>query len=175
MTATAADFRIDHAMIRVLDLDKSLDFYTRILGMKLLRKSDYPGGRFTNAFVGYSDDRDTYPALELTHNWDQEEAYDRGNGWGHIALKVPDIYAAAARLKSHGVEFTKEPSPMKHGTRVIAFIKDPDATPLNSSARSNGAQLARPRSPARLTQPRGRCIFPDFLRFSFTNRKRIFP
>lgn len=131
MTAqTTPEFRIDHAMIRVLDLDKSLDFYTRVLGMKVLRKSDYPGGRFTNAFVGYHEDRDAHPALELTHNWDQQEPYERGNAWGHIALKVDDIYAAADRLKAHGVEFTKEPSPMKHGTRVIAFIKDPDGYPI---------------------------------------------
>lgn len=124
MTEQTPEARIDHAMIRVLDLDKSLDFYTRVLGMKLLRKSDYPGGRFTNAFVGYGGDGQA--ALELTHNWDQEEPYERGTAWGHIALRVADIYAAAERMKSHGVEFTKEPSPMKHGTRVIAFIKDPD-------------------------------------------------
>jgi len=126
MTESTSDARIDHAMIRVLDLDKSLDFYTRVLGMKLLRKSDYPGGRFTNAFVGYGEAGDGQAALELTHNWDQEEPYERGNGWGHIALRVGDIYATAERIKAHGVEFTKEPSPMKHGTRVIAFIKDPD-------------------------------------------------
>ncbi|MDD9856483.1 MAG: VOC family protein, partial [Gammaproteobacteria bacterium] len=112
---TKPNFSIDHAMIRVLDLDKSLDFYTRILGMKVLRQTDYPGGRFTNAFVGFQDDEDAHPALELTHNWDQDEPYERGNAWGHIALKVADVYAASDYLKSHGVEFTKEPSPMKHG------------------------------------------------------------
>jgi len=127
---TKPNFSIDHAMIRVADLDKSLDFYTRILGMKVLRKTDYPGGRFTNTFVGFHDDEDAHPALELTYNWDQGQPYERGNAWGHIALKVADVYAASDYLKSHGVEFTKEPSPMKHGTRVIAFIKDPDGYPI---------------------------------------------
>ena len=123
------DFRIDHAMIRVSDLDKSLDFYTRILGMKILRKTDYPEGRFTNTFVGYHGE-DQGPTLELTHNWDQKEPYQRGNAWGHIALKVADVYAAGKYLKSEGVHFIKEPSPMKHGTRILAFIADPDGYPI---------------------------------------------
>lgn len=125
-TVTAKpNFRIDHAMIRVRNLDASLDFYTRILGMKVLRRTDYPEGRFTNTFVGYQDE-DSGATLELTYNWDQTEPYERGNAWGHIALKVADVRAAAEYLKAEGVEFSKEPSPMKHGTRMLAFIKDPD-------------------------------------------------
>ncbi len=123
-------FKIDHAMIRVSDLDQSLDFYTRILGMKLLRKTDYPEGRFTNTFVGYQGEDDQGATLELTYNWDQQEPYERGNAWGHIALKVADVRAASAYLKAEGVTFTKEPSPMKHGTRILAFIKDPDGYPI---------------------------------------------
>ena len=123
------DFRIDPAMIRVSDLDRSLDFYTRILGMKVLRKTDYPEGKFTNTFVGYQDE-DGGPTLELTYNWDQQEPYDRGNAWGHIALKVSDVYATSEYLKAEGVEFSKEPSPMKHGNRILAFIRDPDGYPI---------------------------------------------
>ena len=128
-TSNKPDFRIDHAMIRVGDLDKSLDFYIRILGMKVLRKTDYPEGRFTNTFVGFQGE-DEGTTLELTWNWDQAESYDRGNAWGHFALKVSDVYAASEYLKSEGVEFSKEPSPMKHGNRILAFIKDPDGYPI---------------------------------------------
>ena len=123
------DFRIDHTMFRVKDLEKSLDFYTRILGMKVLRQNEYPEGKFTNTFIGYQGEDDG-TTLELTYNWDQQENYDRGNGWGHLALKVSDVYATSEYLKSEGVEFIKEPSPMKHGTRVLAFIKDPDGYPI---------------------------------------------
>ncbi len=123
------DFRIDHTMLRVSDLEKSLDFYVRVLGMKVLRQNEYPGGRFTNTFIGYQGEDDG-PTIELTYNWDQSEPYDRGNAWGHIALKVSDVYATSDYLKQHGVEFTKEPSPMKNGTRILAFIKDPDGYPI---------------------------------------------
>ncbi len=123
------EFKIDHTMLRVKDLEKSLHFYVNILGMNILRQNEYPNGRFTNTFVGYQDE-DLGTSLELTYNWDQDKPYDRGNGWGHIALKVPDVYAASEYLKSHGVEFTKEPSPMKGGTRILAFIKDPDGYPI---------------------------------------------
>ena len=116
-------------MLRVKDLEKSLHFYVDILGMKILRQNEYPNGRFTNTFVGYQDE-DSGTTLELTYNWDQDKPYDRGNGWGHIALKVSDVYAASEYLKSHGVEFTKEPSPMKGGTRILAFIRDPDGYPI---------------------------------------------
>ena len=129
MTTPKPDFRIDHTMLRVTDLEKSLEFYVSILGMKILRQNEYPEGRFTNTFVGYQDE-DTGPTLELTYNWDQAEPYDRGNSWGHIALKVSDVYATSEYLKQFGVEFTKEPSPMKNGTRILAFIKDPDGYPI---------------------------------------------
>ena len=125
---TKPTFRIDHAMIRVSDLDKSLDFYTRILGMEVLRKSEYPEGKFTNVFVGHHGDGAA--KLELTYNWEQDEPYERGTAWGHIALTVDDLPAAGAYLKAEGVVFIKEPSPMKHGTRMIAFVKDPDGYPI---------------------------------------------
>ena len=124
-TLSMPDFRLDHTMIRVKDLDRSLDFYTRILGMKIYRKTEYPEGRFTNTFVGYIGE-DEGTNIELTYNWDQQENYDKGNGWGHLAIKVSDVYETSEYLKQQGVEFTKEPSPMKNGTRILAFIKDPD-------------------------------------------------
>ena len=129
ISQTRPDFRIDHTMLRVTDLEKTLHFYVDILGMKILRQNEYPEGRFTNTFIGYQGE-DEGTTIELTWNWDQKEPYDRGNGWGHIALKVSDVYATSEYLKSHGVEFTKEPSPMKNGTRILAFIKDPDGYPI---------------------------------------------
>ncbi len=118
-------FRILHTMIRVRDLDKSLDFYTRLLGMTQLRRKDFPGGKFTLAFVGYGGEAD-HTVIELTHNWDQEEPYDLGSGFGHVAIGVPDIYATCERLKAEGAAIPRAPGPMKHGTTVIAFIEDPD-------------------------------------------------
>jgi len=118
-------FRFLHTMIRVKDLDKSLDFYTRHLGMKVLRQNDYPDGRFTLAFVGYGDES-AHTVIELTHNWDQEKPYDLGSGFGHLALGVPDIYATCKALEEEGVKIPRPPGPMKHGTTVIAFIEDPD-------------------------------------------------
>ncbi|TWA89908.1 lactoylglutathione lyase [Azospirillum brasilense] len=120
-----SQFRLLHTMLRVYDLEKSLDFYTRLLGMKLLRRNDYEGGRFTLAFVGYGDEKDT-AVLELTHNWDQAEPYAIGTAYGHIALGVPDIYATCEQLAKEGVIIPRPPGPMKHGTTVIAFIEDPD-------------------------------------------------
>ena len=116
--------RILHTMIRVGNLDRSLDFYTRVLGMQLLRKHDYPDGRFTLAFVGYGPE-DEHPAIELTHNWDTDR-YEIGTGYGHIALGVEDIYGACDRIRAAGGKVTREPGPMKHGTTVIAFVEDPD-------------------------------------------------
>ena len=124
-TLSMPDFRLDHTMICVKDLDRSLDFYTRILGMKIHRKTEYPEGRFTNTFVGYIGE-DEGTNIELTYNWDQQENYNKGNGWGHLAIKVSDVYETSVYLKQQGVEFTKEPSPMKNGPRILAFIKDPD-------------------------------------------------
>ena len=111
-------------MLRVGNLDKSLEFYTQVLGMKLLRRKDYPDGKFTLAFVGYQDETDG-TVLELTHNWDTSE-YDLGNGFGHIAVEVNDAYQACENTKKLGGKVTREAGPMKHGTTVIAFIEDPD-------------------------------------------------
>ena len=116
--------RILHTMLRVGDLEKSLSFYTEVLGMKLLRRSDYPEGRFTLAFVGYGEEAET-AVLELTHNWDTT-SYNTGNGFGHVAIEVPDAYAACAEIKQRGGIVTREAGPMKHGTTVIAFVQDPD-------------------------------------------------
>jgi lactoylglutathione lyase len=112
-------------MIRVLDLEKSIDFYTRLLGMTLLRRKDYESGRFTLAFVGYGDEAGN-TAIELTHNWDQKEPYAIGSGFGHLAVGVRDIYGACERLAKEGVKIPRPPGPMKHGGSVIAFIEDPD-------------------------------------------------
>jgi len=116
--------RVLHTMIRVGDLDRSIQFYTDLLGMKLLRRKDYPEGEFTLAFVGYGDESDT-AVVELTHNWDRQ-SYDIGDGFGHIALGVDDIYAVCESIRTKGGTITREPGPMKHGTTVIAFVKDPD-------------------------------------------------
>ena len=116
--------RILHTMLRVGNLDKSLEFYTQVLGMKLLRRKDYPDGKFTLAFVGYQDETDG-TVLELTHNWDTSE-YDLGNGFGHIAVEVNDAYQACENTRKLGGKVTREAGPMKHGTTVIAFIEDPD-------------------------------------------------
>jgi len=118
-------FRLLHTMIRVRDLDKSIDFYTRLLGMKLTRRKDYPSGEFTLAFVGYGDETDS-TVVELTHNWGQKEPYDLGTGFGHLAIGVPDIYKTCEALKAEGVSIPRPPGPMKHGGSVIAFIEDPD-------------------------------------------------
>ena len=116
--------KILHTMLRVGHLDRSIAFYTDVLGMRLLRRQDYPEGRFTNAFVGY-DDESMGAVLELTHNWDTP-SYDLGNGFGHVALAVEDAYAACALIKARGGKVIREAGPMKHGTTVIAFAEDPD-------------------------------------------------
>ncbi len=118
-------FRMLHTMLRVKDLDASIAFYTEGLGMRLLRRNDFPGGRFTLAFVGYGPE-DSHTVLELTHNWDRETPYELGAGYGHIAVGVPDIYGTCAELKTRGVNVVREPGPMKHGSTVIAFVEDPD-------------------------------------------------
>lgn len=114
-----------HTMIRVLDLDRSLDFYTNKLGMKLLRKKDYPSGEFTLAFVGYGDE-ESNAVIELTHNWGQKEPYQIGTAFGHLAIGVPDIYGTCDRLAKAGVKIPRPPGPMRHGGSVIAFVEDPD-------------------------------------------------
>lgn len=116
--------RVLHTMIRVGDLNRSIEFYTKVLGMKLLRQKDYPDGKFTLAFVGYGAESE-HAVIELTHNWDTHQ-YDIGNGFGHIALEVGDAYVACAEIKKRGAKVTREAGPMKHGTTVIAFVEDPD-------------------------------------------------
>ena len=111
-------------MLRVKDLDESLRFYCDVLDMKLLRRKDYPGGRFTLAFVGYGDESET-AVLELTHNWDTHD-YELGDAFGHVAIGVDDIHATCERLRKAGGRIVREPGPMKHGTTVIAFLEDPD-------------------------------------------------
>jgi len=122
---SAINGRFLHTMIRVRDLERSIDFYTRLLGMKLLRKSDFPGGKFTLAFVGYGGEAD-HTVIELTHNWDQSEDYDLGAGFGHLAIGVSDIYGACEKLAAEDISIPRPPGPMKHGSTVIAFIEDPD-------------------------------------------------
>ena len=119
------DFKYLHTMMRVYDLDKSIDFHTKYLNMKVLRKSDYPNGKFTLVFLGYGSE-DANTVLELTYNWDQEKPYNIGDAWGHIAIGVKGIYNLCKKLEDDGVNVVRKPGPMKHGTTVIAFIKDPD-------------------------------------------------
>ena len=116
--------RLLHTMLRVGDLDKSLDFYTRVLGMTLLRRNDYPEGKFTLAFVGYGPESEQ-AVIELTYNWGVDH-YELGNAYGHIALEVEDAYAACEKIREAGGKVVREAGPMKHGNTVIAFVDDPD-------------------------------------------------
>jgi lactoylglutathione lyase len=116
--------RVLHTMIRVGDLDRSLAFYTGVLGMKLLRRQEYPDGRFTLAFVGFAPEA-VEAAIELTHNWDTP-SYELGNGFGHVAIEVPDAAAACDEIRRRGGKVVREAGPMKHGATVIAFVEDPD-------------------------------------------------
>lgn len=116
--------RILHTMLRVGDLEKSIAFYTEVLGMTLLRRKDYPDGRFTNAFVGYGNEAE-HAVLELTWNWDTS-SYDLGSGYGHIAIEVMDVYRACEQIRAAGGKVVREAGPMKHGSRILAFVEDPD-------------------------------------------------
>ena len=116
--------RILHTMLRVGDLDRSIKFYTEVLGMSLLRRNDYPEGKFTLAFIGFQPESEG-AVIELTHNWGVE-SYELGTGYGHIALEVDDAYEACAQIKARGGVVSREAGPMKHGTTVIAFVEDPD-------------------------------------------------
>jgi lactoylglutathione lyase len=127
--------RILHTMLRVGNLDRSIAFYTDVLGMKLLRRNDYPGGKFTLAFVGYQDEAEG-AVLELTYNWGVE-SYDLGNAYGHIALEVEDAYKACELVRERGGKIISEAGPMKHGTTVLAFIEDPDGYKIEFIQRKN--------------------------------------
>lgn len=116
--------RILHTMIRVVDLEKSIQFYTDILGMKLLRQKDYPEGKFTLAFIGYADESEE-SVIELTHNWDTD-SYSMGNAFGHIAIEVDDVYKACKTMKTSGGKIIRDAGPMNAGSTIIAFIEDPD-------------------------------------------------
>lgn len=116
--------RLLHTMLRVGDLERSLRFYCEILGMKLLRRKDYPDGKFTLAFVGYGDE-DSTAVIELTYNWGVEK-YELGSAFGHVAIGVDDIVATCSAVKAQGGKVTRDPGPMKHGSTVIAFLEDPD-------------------------------------------------
>ncbi len=114
-----------HTMIRVKDLDRSVDFYTKLMGMKEIRRREVPGGRYTLAFVGYGENPEQ-AELELTYNWDQDKPYDVGNGFGHLAVGVADVAAACEEVRGGGGKVTREAGPVQHGTTVIAFVEDPD-------------------------------------------------
>lgn len=116
--------RLLHTMIRVGDLERSIAFYTDVLGMKLLRRMDYPAGKFTNAFIGYGDEKD-HSVIELTYNWGVDH-YELGTGFGHLALEVDDVYQAADEIKKRGGKILREAGPMNAGTTIIAFVADPD-------------------------------------------------
>jgi len=127
--------RILHTMLRVGDLERSIEFYTRVLGMKLLRRKDYPDGKFTLAFVGYGDEAHN-SVIELTYNWGTD-SYDLGEGYGHIAIEVDDVYAAVDELRSRGGKVIREAGPMNAGTTIIAFIEDPDGYPVELIGRKH--------------------------------------
>jgi len=127
--------RLLHTMIRVRDLDASLNFYSNLLGMKVLRKRDYPTGKFTLAFVGYGDETSN-SVIELTHNWGQTEPYNLGSAFGHLAIAVPDVYRACEQLAAAGVKIPRPAGPMAHGGSVIAFIEDPDGYRIELIERS---------------------------------------
>jgi len=132
--------RILHTMIRVNDLDESLRFYTEVLGMKLLRKKEYPSGQFTNAFVGYGAE-DEGAVMELTYNWGKSD-YVLGDAFGHVAIGVDDIHKTVALVKERGGKVTREPGPMKHGTTVIAFVEDPNGYKIELIETTSRAQAA---------------------------------
>ena len=138
--------RLLHTMLRVGNLDESLQFYCNVLGMTLLRRKDYPGGEFTLAFVGYGDEAD-HTVLELTYNWGKEK-YDLGDAYGHIALGVDDIYATCNAIREQGGQIVREPGPMKHGSTVIAFVQDPDGYKVEliqlSSRGANQSESSEP-------------------------------
>lgn len=120
--------RLLHTMLRVGNLERSISFYTEVLGMKLLRQKDYPDGKFTLAFIGYGDESE-HTVIELTYNWDTDK-YDLGNGYGHIAIEVDDVYQATDDIRQRGGKIIRDAGPMNAGTTIIAFVKDPDGYPI---------------------------------------------
>ncbi len=124
-----------HTMLRVKDLDASVRFYTELFGMKELRRNEVPGGKYTLAFLGYGDEK-THTVLELTYNWGQDDGYEVGSGFGHLAVGMPDVYGAAERMRAAGAKITREPGPVQHGTTVIAFVEDPDGYKIELIQRS---------------------------------------
>jgi len=128
--------RLLHTMLRVGDLDRSIDFYTSVLGMRLLRRKDYPDGKFTLAFVGYGEEADN-TVIELTYNWDTDR-YDLGNGYGHIAIEVDDVYAAVEELRKRGGKVIREAGPMNAGTTILAFVQDPDGYQIELLGKKTG-------------------------------------
>jgi lactoylglutathione lyase len=127
--------RILHTMLRVGNLQRSIEFYTKVLGMKLLRQKDYPDGKFTLAFVGYGPESET-SAIELTYNWDTDK-YDMGSGYGHIALEVDDVYEACDDIRQRGGKIIRDAGPMNAGTTIIAFVEDPDGYPIELIGKKN--------------------------------------
>ena len=127
--------RILHTMLRVGNLERSILFYTEVLGMKVLRQKDYPDGKFTNTFVGYGDESEQ-AVIELTYNWDTDH-YDLGSGYGHIALEVDDVYAATEEIRQRGGKIIRDAGPMNAGTTIIAFVEDPDGYPIELIGRKN--------------------------------------
>jgi len=128
--------RLLHTMLRVGNLERSIEFYTSVLGMRLLRQKDYPEGRFTLAFVGYGDEKDN-TVIELTHNWDTDN-YDLGEGYGHIAIEVDDVYQAVETLRERGGKVIREAGPMNAGTTILAFVEDPDGYPIELLGKKTG-------------------------------------
>ena len=127
--------RILHTMLRTGDLDRSIGFYTELLGMRLLRQKDYPDGKFTLAFLGYGEESDN-TVIELTHNWGVDH-YEIGSGYGHIAIEVDDVYQAAADIRARGGKILREAGPMNAGTTIIAFVEDPDGYPIELIGRKS--------------------------------------
>lgn len=144
--------RLLHAMVRVRELERSLDFYCGRMGMKVLRTRDYPDGKFTNTFVGYGSEAEN-AVIELTYNWGRVEPYELGTGFGHLAIGVSDIYAVCERLSQAGVKITRAPGPMKHGTTVIAFIEDPDGYKIELIEAGSFGAGANPGAPAESASP----------------------
>src|SRR3954447_17766588 len=130
-----SEARLLHTMIRVKDLDRSVDFYTKLLGMKELRRREVPDGKYTLSFVGYGDET-SQAVVELTYNWDQKDGYEIGTGFGHLAVGLPDVHKACDELRKAGAKITREPGPVKFGTTVIAFVEDPDGYKIELVQRS---------------------------------------